>query len=559
MNKSKSYHLLHSPGFVADFLFWVVAIGLFFHTIEQSEELSVFFQDYLYEDLIKGSLLHLSHEFALWSTLSLLSSSCCAFQLILNAFSFGCAGFNSTLGPLRPMFLALTTVSQFWMWSCLLGWSWLPFAPLFFDENFDNYRPRETNFLLTASRETRSKSILYSGCGTLAVLSMSLLPEVVYLWNTRSGGGSGSTGSQAMLTLKVEGMACVACVAAVRNLVETHLSTTPESVDLDSGEVKVLVDAKSERDDGEEVAERARVSALCAAITDAGFPCQRAAAQPPEKTASDLVSVVETSGSSSSGQQGIFPSYLQVFTAGMLGSSCCLVQLFLNLLSAWDVFHMGCAGFNTALGPQRPVIRALVVGWLAVSWLRLLLLQNKKSEDLDSCCSTSAPSAGTFGRFRSLLHKGGPRRTLLFRTGSTLLLLYLPELLRYGSSGKVGIAPGLAPSGEVSTTGGGGLSELQFVTDNMGCEACEISVKRILSQQNGVVAVDLDFETGTTKIWVAEGWGWNDKEADAALRKAGYELKPQGWVTKKMKLAARNGGGGGGKTSAGAGNPFANR
>lgn len=389
-----------------------------------------------------------------------------------------------------------------------------------------------------------------------------------------------------MLTLKVEGMACVACVAAVRNLVETHLSTTPESVDLDSGEVKVLVGEKAEKDDREEVAERARVSALCAAITDAGFPCQRAAAQPSEKGASDLVSVVETSGrscvdedhlqkkaesdsaeplagaspsSSSSGQQGIFPSYLQVFTAGMLGSSCCLVQLFLNLLSAWDVFHMGCAGFNTALGPQRPVIRALVVGWLAVSWLRLLLLQNKKSEDLDSCCSTSAPSAGTFGRFRSFLHKGGPRRTLFFRTGSTLFLLYLPELLRYGSSGKVGIAPGLA-SGEPSAVGaGGGLSELQFVTDNMGCEACEVSVKRILSQQNGVVAVDLDFETGTTKIWVAEGWGWEEKEADDALRKAGYELRPKGWVTKKMKLAARNGGGGGGKTSAGAGNPFANR
>lgn len=40
--------------------------------------------------------------------LGLLSSSCCLVQLVLNAASFGCAGFNTVLGPLRPLFLALT-------------------------------------------------------------------------------------------------------------------------------------------------------------------------------------------------------------------------------------------------------------------------------------------------------------------------------------------------------------------------------------------------------------------------------------------------------------------
>ena len=44
-----------------------------------------------------------------WSAaLGLMSSSCCVLQLALNLLSIGCAGVNSVLGPLRPLFLALT-------------------------------------------------------------------------------------------------------------------------------------------------------------------------------------------------------------------------------------------------------------------------------------------------------------------------------------------------------------------------------------------------------------------------------------------------------------------
>ncbi|KAF9206143.1 hypothetical protein BGZ59_000109 [Podila verticillata] len=39
--------------------------------------------------------------------IGLLSSSCCVVQLVLNAFSIGCAGF-SVLTPLRPVFLAIS-------------------------------------------------------------------------------------------------------------------------------------------------------------------------------------------------------------------------------------------------------------------------------------------------------------------------------------------------------------------------------------------------------------------------------------------------------------------
>ena len=41
-------------------------------------------------DIVIGKVMSLAHRLALWSVISLLSSSCCAFQLILNMFSVGC-------------------------------------------------------------------------------------------------------------------------------------------------------------------------------------------------------------------------------------------------------------------------------------------------------------------------------------------------------------------------------------------------------------------------------------------------------------------------------------
>lgn len=71
-----------------------------------------------------------AHRMAWWSLLGLLSSSCCALQILLNAFSFGCAGFNTTLGPLRPTFVALTLLVQATSWHVALPrpWQWAPTA-----------------------------------------------------------------------------------------------------------------------------------------------------------------------------------------------------------------------------------------------------------------------------------------------------------------------------------------------------------------------------------------------------------------------------------------------
>ena len=54
--------------------------------------------------------------------------------------------------------------------------------------------------------------------------------------------------------------------------------------------------------------------------------------------------------------------------AGLLSSSCCLLQLLLNALSWFNVMHVGCAGFNKILGPPRPYLRTITFGWLGLCW-----------------------------------------------------------------------------------------------------------------------------------------------------------------------------------------------
>jgi hypothetical protein len=78
-----------------------------------------------------------AEDLSLWFLMGMLSSSCCIVQLVLSALSFGCAGFNTWLGPVRPLMLAITTWLQLYSWSLVLGSRWyvdtgtyLPHAPV---------------------------------------------------------------------------------------------------------------------------------------------------------------------------------------------------------------------------------------------------------------------------------------------------------------------------------------------------------------------------------------------------------------------------------------------
>lgn len=114
-----------------------------------------------------------------WShvVLPMMASSCCLLQLCINWFlASGCAGFNTYLGPIRPLFLGL----------------------LF----------------------QRSLSRKLTGWLMLSCWSLSLLPEALHLWNTRLSwmprGAAVDFPHVVTVDFEIPSMGCVACIQTIQ-------------------------------------------------------------------------------------------------------------------------------------------------------------------------------------------------------------------------------------------------------------------------------------------------------------------------------------------------------
>ena len=199
-NNSKSYYLIWSPGFMKQFL---IAMTIILTTIRCCS---------FYNINIWGWGNHFStissRPFISNIILPLLSSSCCAIQMTINALSSiflagtGCIGFNSALGPIRPYLLAITMIVY-------------------------NY----TNPFF------RSFSSVSSVLSLLLRYTIVFMPELVYWWNsilrsrwkrqkdstitntTKDDIEEPSTEKllQATLVFDVPTMGCVACVNKIES------------------------------------------------------------------------------------------------------------------------------------------------------------------------------------------------------------------------------------------------------------------------------------------------------------------------------------------------------
>ena len=110
----KRAHLVTDEGFLRRLLANLGALAVLLAAGASSRRATDLFLDAYHA--AKERMMDIAGEMAWWSLLSLLASSCCAVQLLLNALSLGCAGFNAVLGPLRPTFLALMIVAQLGSW-----------------------------------------------------------------------------------------------------------------------------------------------------------------------------------------------------------------------------------------------------------------------------------------------------------------------------------------------------------------------------------------------------------------------------------------------------------
>lgn len=121
-----------------------------------------------------------------YGALPLLASSCCLLQLVLNfVVAGGCVGFNTWLGPVRPLFLGLLVAQTLRPPRRVLPWA------------------------------------------------LALLPEGLHLWNSRLTKVKATNmpigNKRARVQLDIDSMGCVACINAIQNAVaDFTISATAE-------------------------------------------------------------------------------------------------------------------------------------------------------------------------------------------------------------------------------------------------------------------------------------------------------------------------------------------
>ncbi|GAX28438.1 hypothetical protein FisN_4Hh371 [Fistulifera solaris] len=181
-----TYHLIWSKG--AWKKFTVGSISLF--------AVNTLFSFYPQANIFQTTLDYLSKsQFEPLSTLAtdivlpFLASACCLLQLWINLLAGGCAGFNTTLGPVRPYFLSI----------------------LFY-------------ITLTTGRWNSGKWYLVTITRWLVALS----PELLHIWNVWSENNRQHVSSdvsampfQATLKLDIPTMGCVACINKINSALNT--------------------------------------------------------------------------------------------------------------------------------------------------------------------------------------------------------------------------------------------------------------------------------------------------------------------------------------------------
>lgn len=408
---------------------------------------------------VQTALLDGAHALKWWSAIAMLASACCVVQIILSALSVGCSGLNALLGPLRPPLIVATLLLQTGSW-----------------------------WVVLTKKPAQARSVALSSAVAL-LLAMS--PEVFDLARNRRRRGASNQGTSAgdARVLRISKMSCAVCEAKVRETAESLPGVLRCDVDIDRSECNLFFELGADAD--------ATTTKVVRALTHAGHPLastgndvepqppsdgQCATAACPRASAVDAGAAATGCGAESCADAGARrDGLLGGVLGGLLGSSCCAVQLALNGLASLGLgLSAGCAGFNTVLGPLRPYTRAATATFLCVCWAR------------------SRPSE---------------RRALVLTCLLTAALTYLPEMLLYTG------ATALAPPTD-------GAVHMRVSVGGMGCEACQHAVAGVLFASSGVLDARVrgTEEDGIAELLVHPAWGFNLSDVARRVGEAGFEL-----------------------------------
>ncbi len=424
---SRTAYLAWSPGFGRALFFSAVAeVGLILLCVSTPTAREIAEEAVA---VVQTALLDSAHALKWWSAIAVLASACCVVQVMLSALSLGCSGFNLLLGPLRPPLLVASMILQAASW-----WVVLVKKP-------DQMRLVAVSSVVTA----------------LLALSPELFELIVSIRRPcRSSVGAGGR----RVVLKVLKMSCSVCATKVRDIAEALQSVESCEVDIDKSTATLTL------------VRGADVSASRMKIADA-----LAAGGYPAEAASRATGAQSDYGYNSKHDVNVVGGVV----GGLLGSSCCAVQLCLNWLASLGIgLTAGCAGFNIILGPARPYARMATATFLCVRWARA---------------------------------RKGQRRQLLLASVLAVGLTYLPEALLYAG------ATALAPPSD-------GAMRVHVPVGGIGCEACQHAVARTLVGSSGVLDARVRGfgDEGSADLIVHPGWGFDSEQLATRLRDAGFEI-----------------------------------
>ena len=249
---ARSYHLIWSPSFGRNLLLstailFVVRYTHIFPAIvtmgDCHNDVSTSAATGTVDVLVSSSLSRLIRLLLL----PLLSSSCCALQLLMNAIAgVGCAGFNNVLGPVRPIFLSFLVYSTF----------------------------------MTFPGPTMTG--LGKWCSNTAIsFFFALMPELLHVWNnntrrrliaSRANTAANDAHVRATVELDIPSMGCAACINKIDSTItgcngvlsgRSWLEDDPKG-----GRARFVIAANSV-DDVDAI-----ISSVTGKVNGSGFPCR---------------------------------------------------------------------------------------------------------------------------------------------------------------------------------------------------------------------------------------------------------------------------------------------
>ena len=444
MRAARTAYLAWSPGFGRNlFIAAVVEIGILAlcASVPAVHEVA--------EDVVSSvqhALLDGAHALKWWSAIATLASACCVVQLILSALSVGCSGLNAALGPLRPAMLVATALLQAGAWHVVLS-----------------------------KKPDQARSV---AVGTAIAIVLAFSPELLDLVQNGRRREENHAEHGPKVTLHLAKVSCAVCEAKVRAIAEALPAVARCDVDVDSAEATLTLQS------GGAVDVTAATAEAVTALTAGGYPLASTENKGGDGDGDDD----DAAACPAPPRRWRFDETTRIggILGGLLGSSCCAVQLGLNSLATFGLTATaGCAGFNKLLGPLRPYTRAATATYLAIAWARALGRSGSKRQ----------------------------RRALLVSTLVAVALTFMPEALLAAG------ATALAPPTE-------GAVSLTLKVGGMGCEACQHAVAGVLIASSGVLDARVrgTDEEGLAELLVHPEWGWNLTEAARRVLDAGFEL-----------------------------------